>query len=243
MRQNTTWAILSLFFQIALLVILGFGQTAGQPKDVSAPAQSTSIGHSLKTAAKSGEMIELRSGGQVLGFRPDRAYLAARNHALTVEFRGTPGTMPRLLDGAESASGDAANPKVFYEDLWPGISLTYETNSQGITESTYTLAPGADVANIRFRYNVPVSVEKNGTLKFKFSSGYFTESSPEAWQEINGKRVPVTAAFREANGEVGFRLGSFDPRYPLTIDPIFQWIRDFQKSSATQIQTNSQEEP
>ena len=111
--------------------------------------------------------------------------------------------------------------KVFYEDLWPGISLTYETNSKGITASTYTLASGADVANIRLRYNVPVSLEKNGTLKFKFSTGYFTESSPEAWQEINGKRVPVTATFRASNGEVGFQLGDYDPNYPLTLDPIW----------------------
>jgi hypothetical protein len=168
-------------------------------------------------------MLQVRSGEHVLGFRPDRAYLAARDHALTVAFYGTPGVMPRLLNRAGDILGGVANTKVFYEDLWPGISLTYETNSKGITESTYRLATGADVASIRLRYNVPVSLEKNGTLKFKFSTGYFTESSPEAWQEIDGKRMPVTAAFKEFNGEVGFQLGSYDPKYPLTIDPVLDW--------------------
>lgn len=222
MRRNTTPAIPSLLLLIALLAPSGSGQAAGQPKGASVPAQRTSVVHNLKTAAtKRGEMLELNSGGHVLGFRPDRAYLAARDHALTVEFHGTPGVMPRLLNQAGDALSDVANAKVLYEDLWPGISLTYETNSKGITESTYRLATGADVANIRLRYNVPVSLEKNGTLKFKFSTGYFTESSPEAWQEINGKRMPVTAAFKESNGEVGFQLGSYDAKYPLTIDPFF----------------------
>jgi hypothetical protein len=209
---------------MALLAPSGSGQAAPQPKDTSVPAQRASVVHNLKTAAtKGGEILELSSGGHVLGFRPDRAYLAARDHALTVEFQGTPGVMPRLLAQAGDILGGVANTKVFYEDLWPGISLTYESNSHGITESTYVLAPGADVANIRLRYNVPVSLERNGTLKFKFSSGYFTESSPEAWQEINGKRMTVRVAFKESNGEVGFQLGSYDPKYPLTIDPIFDW--------------------
>ena len=208
---------------MVFLATSGSGQVTGQPRGVSVPAQRTSVARSLKIAAKTGEMLQLRSGGHVLGFRPDRAYLAARDHSLTVEFHGTPGVMPRLFNEAGNASGDVANVKVLYEDLWPGISLTYETNSKGITESTYRLATGADVANIRLRYNVPVSLEKNGTLKFKFSTGYFTESSPEAWQEINGKRVPVTVAFKESKGEVGFQLGSYDPKYPLTIDPIFSW--------------------
>lgn len=181
-------------------------------------------------------MLPIRSGGHLLGFRPDRAYLAARDHALTVEFHGTPGVMPRLLSQAGDRLGDLAHAKVLYEDLWPGISLIYETNSKGITESTYRLTIGADVANIRLRYNVPVSLERNGTLKFKFSTGYFTESSPEAWQEINGKRVSVAVAFRESNGEIGFRVGNHDPKYPLTIDPIFRWSVAFQGSSATQIQ-------
>jgi len=236
MRQEIALAILSLLLRIALLVTFASGQVAGQPREVSVPAQRTSVAHSLKTATKTGEMIELRSGGHLLGFRPDRAYLAARDHALTVEFRGTPGVMPRLLDSSGSVANAAANTKVFYEDLWPGISLTYETNSKGITESTYRLTTGADVANIRLRYNVPVSLEKNGTLKFKFSTGYFTESSPEAWQEINGKRVPVTAAFKKSNGEIGFQVGSYDPNYPLTIDPICRWQTFFQSSDAVRTQ-------
>jgi hypothetical protein len=217
----------------------GSGQTARSPQEVVVPvAQRINPAHSVKVSGAGGALLQVRLGERLLAFGTDRAFLAARDHTLTVEFRGTPGAMPRLLDPVKNTAG-AANTKVLYEDLWPGISLTYETNSKGITESTYTLASGADVANIRLHYNVPVSLEENGTLKFKFSTGYFTESSPEAWQEINGKRVSVTVAFRESNGEVGFRLGNFDPRYPLTIDPICRWHGFFQNKSAVGIQERS----
>jgi hypothetical protein len=223
--RRTHPAILYRFLLVAVLVVAGSGQASRLTQKPFMPvAQGTSTAHSAKSGATGGEkMLQVRSGEHVLAFGPDRAYLGAHDHALTVEFRGTPGVMPRLLAQAGDVLGGVANTKVFYEDLWPGISLTYETNSKGITESTYTLASEADVANIRLRYNVPVSLEKNGTLKFKFSSGYFTESSPEAWQGLDGKRVPVTAAFKESNGEIGFQLGNYDPKYPLTIDPIFRW--------------------
>jgi hypothetical protein len=222
--RRTTLAAHSRLLLVAVLVVSGWGQTASQPqKALVRVGQRPNPARRVKASATGGEILQFRSGEHVLGFRPDRAYLAARDHALTVEFHGTPGVMPRLLNPAGYILGEVANAKVLYEDLWPGITLTYETNSKGITESTYRLATGADVANIRLRYNVPVLLERNGTLKFEFSTGYFTESSPEAWQEINGKRVPVTVAFKESKGEVGFQLGSYDPKYPLTIDPIFYW--------------------
>ena len=110
-----------------------------------------------------------------------------------------------------------------YEGLWEGISLTYEPREGGIAESTYHIGPGADVLRIRLRYNVPVEVQRDGSLKFKFESGYLTESPPVAWQEIGGKRVPVEVAFRVTGGEVGFSVGKYDPSYPLTIDPTYSW--------------------
>lgn len=218
---------------VAALPITSWAQTARQAQEalMSVPQRPKQAGR-LKAGEASGDMLQVRSGGHVLGFRPDRAYLAARDHALTVEFHGTPGVMPRQLNQAGSTVGEA-NAKVLYEDLWPGISLTYETNSKGITESIYWLATGANVAKIRLFYNVPVSVEQNGTLKFRFSTGYFTESSPEAWQEINGKRVPVPVAFKESKGEVGFQLGRYDPKYPLTIDPVFRWHTSGERTTSS----------
>jgi len=166
------------------------------------------------------EYPRLRAGSYVSIFLPERAYLAERGHALTVEFLGTPGVMPRLQDG--STPGEkAVLQHVIYEDLWPGIGLSFVLNSKGNCEATYVLAQGADVSRIRLRYNVPATLQEDGTLRFQFSAGALTESSPEAWQEINGRRVAVQVSFTVADGEVGFRIGSHDPGAEVTIDPIF----------------------
>ena len=51
-----------------------------------------------------------------------------------------------------------------------------------------------------------------------------TESAPVAWQEIGGRRVPVDVAFVvSSDSSVSFRLGAYDRRYPLTIDPTYEW--------------------
>ena len=47
-----------------------------------------------------------------------------------------------------------------------------------------------------------------------------TEAAPIAWQEIAGQRVSVDVQFVvEPNHRVGFHLGTYDPQYPLVIDP------------------------
>ncbi len=140
---------------------------------------------------------------------------------------------------------------VSYPNLWDGISLTYEAAAGGIAKSTYRLEPYADVGQIRLRYNLPLALLADGSLQFtpqwgtEEATGYISESAPIAWQEIDGQRIPVKVSFRlieqpelsiqnpkpvlsEAEGSkiqnrVGFRLGYYNPAYPLLIDPTYQW--------------------
>ena len=177
-------------------------------------------------AVKDGSgLILFEAGNHVLGFAPDKAYLAARDHALTVEFIGGSRAIPKpgkplsVKKGGTSPSLGA----VTYRNLWKGISLTYKASKDGITESVYHVAPGADVSKIALGYNVPVELEKNGDLKLTFKNGYMTESAPVAWQEIKGKRIPVDVAFRVSEGRVGFTVGAYDRKQPLVIDPTYKW--------------------
>jgi|WetSurMetagenome_2_1015567.scaffolds.fasta_scaffold00033_46 hypothetical protein len=156
------------------------------------------------------------------------------DHALSVEFLGTKGVTPRADNkNVSSNKVNKALPldKVRYENLWEGISLTYEATKEGISESTYHVAPGADITKIRLKYNVPVQLQKDGTLRFKFEKGYMTESAPVAWQEIKGKRIPVKVSFRENKGEIGFRAEKYDARYQLVIDPVYSWHTFYGNSS------------
>jgi hypothetical protein len=169
-------------------------------------------------------MLQFKAGSHILAFLPDKAYLASLDHALSVEFLATEGVMPRADSGGSVPGASISSlTRVVYEGLWKGISLTYEATKDGITETTYLVSPGADVSAIRLRYNVPVELQSDGSLKFDFKTGYVTASSPVAWQDIDGKRVPVTVAFRVSEGVIGFSVGAYNPRYPLTIDPTYAW--------------------
>lgn len=164
-------------------------------------------------------ILQLRSGDFQAGFMPGKAFLPIRGHALTVEFVGTPGVLPTAL--AYQGMPVSAARRAFYEDLWPGVSVSFTLSQKGVCEATYTLAPGADASRIRLRYNVPVRILSDGTLRFHFSTGQASESSPEAWQMVGATRKAVAVSFAISNGEVGFTVGNYDHSIPLTIDPAY----------------------
>ena len=127
--------------------------------------------------------------------------------------------------GAETSDGKAAPlSRVTYAELWPGISVAYDAPGSGIARSTWTLAPGADPAAIRLRYNRAVKLTEAGELGIAFDTGAMTESRPVAWQEVDGARLPVEVAFVRLDDDVvGFRVGSYRADLPLTIDPTLTW--------------------
>ena len=83
-------------------------------------------------------------------------------------------------EGVGSGKGALPLKRVEYKDLWPGISVSYESEEGKIAKSTYRVEPGADVGRIQLCYNVPVELQRDGSLRFSFQSGYMTESSPFA---------------------------------------------------------------
>ncbi len=189
-------------------------------------------------------LMQFVSGGHIIGFQPTQVIVAALDHALRIEFVGTAGVMPVAAGVDESALSIGpgirqAQPLgvVSYPGLWRGVTVEYRASRGSILKSTYTVAPGADVSQIRLRYNAPVQLQSDGSLQFRFGRGCIGESAPIAWQEIDGSRVFVPVAFRvleiaDANlpsaiengtSEIGFRLGAYDGRYPLTIDPNYIW--------------------
>jgi hypothetical protein len=169
------------------------------------------------------EMLQFAAGGHALGFTEDGVYTATGSHALHMEFVGAKSVQPQSATSAEGQNQVSALGRVTYAVLWDGIDLTFDAYTGGIYTTTYTLAPGADPAAIRLRYNAPISLNEDGTLTIAFATGTMTETAPIAWQEINGVRVPVEATFQVNGDEVGFDLGAYDSEYALVIDPSLVW--------------------
>jgi hypothetical protein len=116
---------------------------------------------------------------------------------------------------------------VVYDDLYDGIDLRYD-GTEGRLKGTYTVAPGGDPAQIRWHYTGAEQVQvdaASGDLVLTLpSQATLTEQAPVAWQIINGTRVPVAAHYSVADdGSIGFALGHYDVRYPLTIDPTLEY--------------------
>ncbi len=226
--------VLSLFFFISLISGLppqvGALETSASTgiRQESAPrGRSTGELVSFATAGDAATLLQFRAGNHILGFQPNRVFLAGLDHAMRVDFLGTEGTMPVSTSPAPAVNGTGRAPSlatVTYRNLWEGIDLTYEAIQGRIVESTYRVASGADPSHIRLRCNAPVELQGDGSLIYRFGNGTLTESPPVAWQEVDGSRVRVKAEFRvSAGNEVAFALGQYDSRQPLIIDPTYEW--------------------
>jgi hypothetical protein len=111
--------------------------------------------------------------------------------------------------------------RIVYKDLWPGIDLVYRGTVNRL-KYEFVVAPGVDPGKIRFRYAgaTAVQVLDSGALRVETPAGDFQDAPPVAWQEIDGKRVPVTLAYAGSRDQVyGFRLGEYDRTRTLILDP------------------------
>jgi hypothetical protein len=180
-----------------------------------------------------------RSSGVTLYFAPSGVSFGG---AARVRFMGA--NRSPVIEGGEPLPGKTnylkgSDPRrwltnvptyaeVTYSELYTGVRLTY-SGAGGHLKGTYTVAPAADPANIRWRYEAikSASVDKAGNLQITLLSSSFlphpsflTEHAPVAWQEIDGKRVDVAVRYVvEAEGTVRFELGRYDPSQALVIDP------------------------
>jgi hypothetical protein len=216
MKTSRRWSnnALALITAIFSFVLFSFSDISAAPKIFADITKTDS------------NLLQFRAGNHILGFAPGKAYLVSMDHALSVQFIGTKGVVPIADANAPAIEFMTKAPtlsKVVYQNLWDGISLTFEATKDGVTESIYHVAPGAEVSKIKLSYNVPVEKQKDGSLKFNFATGNVTESTPIAWQIIGEKRKAVEVAFNIKDGIIGFTVGKYDRAQPLIIDPTYQW--------------------
>src|SRR6202521_2800872 len=187
-------------------------------------SNGSTIHHPKCEPAVPKDILQFTSGGHILGFAADSVYVAGGSHAIRVQF-----VNPRAINPISSAvpgGTQRAAPlsQVTYPNLWDGVTLTYDAPGGAVVRSTYRIEPEADAGNIRLRYNAPVAVQEGGSLRVTFQSGTMNESAPQAWQEREGKRVPVRVAFApRGKAELTFAVGDYDRSKPLFIDPTLTW--------------------
>jgi hypothetical protein len=111
--------------------------------------------------------------------------------------------------------------KVIYDDIYPGIDLTYYGNAHEI-EYDFEVDPGADPRTIRLVFDPKVRprISTNGDLLLRFGSTRLVHRKPQVYQEIDGGRRTIESQYvLLRNREVGFEIGDYDQSKPLIIDP------------------------
>lgn len=118
--------------------------------------------------------------------------------------------------------------KVRYQQVYPGIDLIFYGNGRRL-EFDFRLDAGVDPGAIRLHFagiesdpaHHGVSLDEQGNLVLP---GDLRLMRPLAFQEEGGLRQEVRVRYELAgNGEVGFRLGRYDPGRPLVIDPVLTY--------------------
>ncbi|WP_188547397.1 DUF7948 domain-containing protein [Hymenobacter qilianensis] len=123
-------------------------------------------------------------------------------------------------DAKHWASSVRGFRQVRYTNVYPRIGARVYENAGGNLEYDFTVQPGGKPSAIRLRYTGTERLSlENGQLVVQTSVGTVTEQTPKAWQEINGQRVPVACAFILEKNVLSFRVGAYDSRQPLIIDP------------------------
>lgn len=111
---------------------------------------------------------------------------------------------------------------VIYRAVYPGIDLVFRPNADQLVEYDFLVAPGADPSRIGFALLGAdrLELDGRGALRVHVARGVLTHQRPVAYQEHDGVRRPVDAAYVVGpRGRVGFALGAYDRARPLVIDP------------------------
>ena len=126
-------------------------------------------------------------------------------------------------------TGFPASSRIIYRELWPGIDLMYYGTTNRM-KYEFIVHPGADPTRIKLAYRGADSVilTQAGRLAVKTSLGGFEDDIPLAWQRIEQthKDVPVAYSLEPEEGRpgscarvFGFKVGEYDKRFPLVLDP------------------------
>lgn len=121
-------------------------------------------------------------------------------------------------------TGIATYGKVNYAQVYPGVDLVFYGNQRQL-EYDFVVSAGADASRIGWQVDgARVTLDADNILELRAPGGTVRFLAPVAYQVIDGKQCPVAATYTVTGKTVGFRLGQYDRRHPLIIDPVLSYF-------------------
>jgi uncharacterized protein (TIGR03437 family) len=114
--------------------------------------------------------------------------------------------------------------RVRYHEIYPGIDLIFH-GENGRLEYDFIVAPDANPGAIRLELSGQQSIRigDDGDLVIATAGGEVRWKAPEVYQEIGGVKTRVDGKFVRAGKQVAFKLGAYDRRRELVIDPVLSY--------------------
>jgi hypothetical protein len=122
--------------------------------------------------------------------------------------------------------------RVRYENIYNGIDVIYYGNNRQL-EYDFLIAPGSDpdLINISFDGVQKISIDNSGDLLLSISGEEIRFHKPIIYQEANGIRNTVSGRYLIRSGnKIGFKLGEYDSKKTLVIDPVISYSSRFGSS-------------
>lgn len=115
--------------------------------------------------------------------------------------------------------------KVQYQNVYRGVDIVYYGNQRHL-EYDFIVAPGTDpsVINLQFDGQEDLFVNQEGELVLTLVTGEVRFHKPLAYQRNATSKRPVAASYIVSEDcNVSFRVGGYDRRESLVIDPILSY--------------------
>ena len=109
-------------------------------------------------------------------------------------------------------------------EVWSGVEVKLKA-TQKTVEKLFYVKPGADPSKIVVEVGGAkgLKLSKDGEIIIQTGLGDLKLSKPIAWQEKDGKKLPVEVSYKLlGKNRYSFEVAKADPSLPVVIDPILQ---------------------
>lgn len=122
-------------------------------------------------------------------------------------------------DPSTWAGGVRQYEEVVMSDVYPNIDFALGSLGDYV-KYEFRLGAGADLENIAFKIGGADTIYlKNNKLHMGNSIDLLVDNEPISWQIIDGSKRFVTSSYRLSGDTLSFDVESYNPNYPLIIDP------------------------
>lgn len=136
--------------------------------------------------------------------------------------------------------------RVRYRNLYRGIDLVFYGNNREL-EYDLVVSPGADPGRIRLGISgaETMRIAAGGNLVLETPAGDVIQQKPKIYQRRGTNLIAVTGNYViSGKDEVGFRLGPYDRRAPVVIDPVLRYSSflggaDFDSAAAIAVDSSN----